>query len=76
MLRIIIHNEAMLLIFYIPLNINFNKVGTIGTMRRNRNSNKRRYAGNLFYPRDLNQTDKELIRILKKYYKYIVSSES
>ena len=38
MLRIIIH-EAMLLIFYIPLNINFNKVGTIGTMRRNRNSN-------------------------------------
>lgn len=72
MLRIIIHNEAMLLIFYIPLNINFHKVGTIGTMRRNRNSNNRRCT----YPKDINQMDEEMIRILKKYYKYILSSES
>lgn len=76
MLRIIIHNEAMLLIFYIPLNINFHKVGTIGTMRRNRNSNNRRCTGNLSYPKDINQMDEEMIRILKKYYKYILSSES
>ena len=76
MLWIIIHNEAMLLIFYIPLNINFNKVGTIGSMRRNRNSNKRRYTSNLSYPKDINQMYEEFIKILNKYYKYIVSSES